>query len=342
MNQRTIHLFGLEPIETRYTKEWATHLPAVLSKHFWVCDYQGDVLESSVGTSDFLNWTSTNYFKSSQLMGFALALNAGRVNDGDIVLFTDFWNPAVIQVKYMLGMAGLDVKVAGIAHAGAYDPWDRLAEKLGHNEWVYKAEAGMFECYDRIFFATDFHRDLYAQTHGHSPATFVAGFPMEYIRNEIDESLPFKRNKIVFAQRNAPEKQPHLFHELAAWAKAEGLDYEFVDVGAMGLKKPEYHQHLREAKLVVSFARQETLGITPFEALARGCDILVPDRLSYSEMYSPIFKYPSGNDLERVKERLVDRITNFEPRQNAIEGEYNMLAASYFSSAHMIESLKDL
>lgn len=343
---KRLHLIGLESIETRYTKEWRTHLPEVLGVHFEVFDnYYGDILDASVKASDFLNWTSTNYFKSSQLMKFCAALQNGDIRDGDIILVTDFWNPAVIQMRYMIDMAGVGAKIAGIAHAGAYDPQDRLAAQLGDRRWVKAAERGIFACYDAIFFATQFHLDLFHETHNPLGTEVIAGFPMEYIVDQIDACTPLKENLVLFAQRNAPEKQPELFYELADWSAAQGLPYDFVDVGSMGLSKADYQAYLAKSKLVVSFALQETLGITPMEALSRGCDILVPDRLSYSEMYTDEFKYKGGNavaDLNAVKAELTDRMENFETRKNSIRKQYNTLAASFFSSTRMIEVLKDL
>ena len=70
-------------------------------------------------------------------------------------------------------------------------------------------------------------------------------------------------------------------------------EYEFVICQERQLTKNEYHNILGEAKIVFSANLQETLGISWYEGVIVGALPLVPDRLSYSEMAVPEFKYPS-------------------------------------------------
>ena len=46
--------------------------------------------------------------------------------------------------------------------------------------------------------------------------------------------------------------------------------------------------------MVFSANTQETLGISPYEGILVGAMPLVPDRLSYTEMYDDIWKYDSS------------------------------------------------
>lgn len=337
----TVHLIGLEALETRYTKEWKTHLPKILRFNgFEVNDtYYGDTLEDGVsdGTS-FLNWTSTNYFKSSQGMMIAKAIHDKVIKDGDIIFFADFWNPVILQTKYMLGMSGVDAKIAAIAHAGAYDQWDQLSQRLGTERWVVDAENALGHACDVLFFATEFHRDLFLETRT-CKNPIVAGFPMEYIQANVLQDSKKEEDLILFTQRNAPEKQPELFDALRYEVERRGYNYEFVNVQALGVDKKGYHEYLDRAKLVVSFALQETLGITPYEALARGCDILVPDRLSYSEMYSDDFKYPTNATIEYIADLVIHKMKN----RNVLDifAEY-FRVSKFFNSKYMCEVLKDL
>jgi hypothetical protein len=50
---------------------------------------------------------------------------------------------------------------------------------------------------------------------------------------------------------------------------------------------------LGEAKIVFSASLQETLGIGCYEGAIVDAIPMVPDRLSYTEMYYDTFKYPS-------------------------------------------------
>ena len=74
-------------------------------------------------TGAFLNFSGTNYWKSEQPQKIASLMFAeGKVNDGDYFLYTDAWNPTVIQLKYMAELLGVNIKIGGMWHAGSYDP----------------------------------------------------------------------------------------------------------------------------------------------------------------------------------------------------------------------------
>jgi hypothetical protein len=116
------------------------------------------------------------------------------------------------------------------------------------------------------------------------------GWPMEYM---ADTLKPFKnlnkRNLILFPHRIAPEKQVEIFRDL----KTHLPQYEFVVCQDEQLTKKQYHTLLGQAKMVFSCSLQETLGIGCYEGALVDAIPMVPDRLSYSEMYFDIFKYQS-------------------------------------------------
>ena len=361
--KRRLHLIGLESLESRYTKEWKTHLPNIFGDDFEVIDeYYGDTLPTQPGKSDFLSWVGTNYFKSSQMMKISEALSNGKIDNDDIFLFADFWNPTVIQLVYMLKMLKLNCKIVGLAHAGMYDPFDRLAEIdwFGGNQShkirkrLYESEISIINCYDCIYFATKFHLSLFERTYPLENGNFkkyvcdtlteveVVGFPFEYIR-DFKSDIKNKKNQILFTQRNAPEKQPHLFDNLKLLSQTipELSHCEFININEFdNVDKTMYHKLLSESKCVISFALQETLGITPYEALAFGCDVLVPDRLSYTEMYMPEFKYDSSGF--GLVPKLIDKIINFDANYNIRAQQRSLLDNDYFSCGKLIEHLKGL
>ena len=109
--------------------------------------------------------------------------------------------------------------------------------------------------------------------------------------------------------RNAPEKQLNIFKDL----EANLPEYTFINCAEYDLKKQDYHQLLGQAKIVFSANLQETLGISCHEIFLAGGYPLVPDRLSYSEMYNEEFTYPSAwtesfEDYHNNKQALIDRI----------------------------------
>ena len=98
-----------------------------------------------------------------------------------------------------------------------------------------------------------------------------------------------KRDLILFPHRIAPEKQVEIFRDLATQLP----EYEFVVCQDQQLNKDEYHKLLGESKIVFSANLQETLGISCYEGAIVDAIPMVPDRLSYTEMYPTQFKYPT-------------------------------------------------
>jgi hypothetical protein len=116
------------------------------------------------------------------------------------------------------------------------------------------------------------------------------GWPMEYMEDTLIMYKNMKkRDLILFPHRIAPEKQVEIFRDL----KEHLPQYEFVVCQDQFLSKNEYHNLLGEAKIVFSANLQETLGISCYEGAVVDAIPMVPDRLSYTEMYYDTFKYPS-------------------------------------------------
>ena len=310
-----IYLVDLESVETRYTKQWKTHLPKLLSKaglNVEVIDGPRAGIPEATTPGAFLNFGGTNIYKAAQISKIAELFCNGKVKDGDYFLYTDAWNPTVIQLKYMAELLGVKIRIGGMWHAGSYDPYDFLGRLIGDTPWVRNAEMAMYECYDDNFFATKFHIDIFTQTFFEDDRDIArqllhsirqVGWPMEYIKTELQEYKGMEKEDIIlFPHRIAPEKQPEVFDYIAE----QMPEYKFIKCQELNLSKEEYHNLLGKAKMVFSANLQETLGISVYEGLVVGAIPLVPDRLSYTEMWSDTFKYPSEwtRDLESTKKNI--------------------------------------
>ena len=108
---------------------------------------------------------------------------------------------------------------------------------------------------------------------------------------------------------------------------------------------------LGKAKIVFSANLQETLGIGCYEALCAGAVPLVPNRLSYEEMYTGISIYPSywsssmQNFLRGQKDvvaRIKDIMENFEAEkiQKHIHTNRQFLELNYFSAGNLLKKMK--
>ena len=341
----TIYIVDIEAVDTRYTKQWKEHLPKQLQRatNEQVEVVSGGDTPQATTPGAFLNFGGTNVYKSKQLEKIGEMFCNGTINDGDYFLYTDAWNPTVIQLRYMAELLGVDICVGGLWHAGSYDPQDFLGRLIGDKPWVRHAEYSMFECYDDNFFASEFHWDMFAETFalemGVVDQTKMkrVGWPMEYLKNSLDSYKGMeKKDLIVFPHRVAPEKQVDIFRDL----KERLPQYEFVVCQEQQLTKNEYHNLLGEAKIVFSANLQETLGISWYEGALVNAIPMVPDRLSYSEMALPEFKYDSKwtedfdaylHHKDKVVAQIVEYIENYESFLPSIAKQVSKLNKEFFS-----------
>ena len=348
----TIHIVDIEAVDTRYTKQWKEYLPKQLQRatNENVKVISGGETPQATTPGAFLNFGGTNVYKSKQLETIGEMFCNGRVKDNDYFLYTDAWNPTVIQLKYMAELLGVDIKIGGLWHAGSYDPQDFLGRLIGDKPWVRHAEMSMFECYDDNFFASDFHIDMFTDVMMEDYSIDYdkihrVGWPMEYLKNSLDSYKGMeKRDLILFPHRVAPEKQVDIFRDLAMRLP----QYEFVVCQEQQLTKNEYHNLLGEAKLVFSANLQETLGISWYEGALVDAIPMVPDRLSYSEMALPEFTYPSTwtenydaylHNRDKVVAQIVNYMENYDDFEVSLMKQTKKLNKEFFSGEALYEAI---
>ncbi len=347
----TIYIVDIEAVETRYTAEWKKYLPWQLQKftQSQVTTISGGDTPQATTPGAFLNFGGTNVYKSNQLEQIATLFCEGKINDGDYFLYTDAWNPTVIQLRYMAELLGVNISIGGMWHAGSYDPSDFLGRLIGDKPWVRHAEHSMFECYDHNFYATDFHIKLWNKTFNNVQSGKVVrtGWPMEYFDQELEAYKGGKKsNTILFPHRIAPEKQPEIFYDL----KEALPQYNFIVCQEKQLQKYEYHNLLAESKLVFSANLQETLGISGYEALILDTMVIVPDRLSYKEMFLDTFRYPSEwtQDMQhyqlnkqKIMDKIVDMMENYSKYVTEIQRQKKQLQTQFFHGKNLYETIDE-
>jgi glycosyltransferase involved in cell wall biosynthesis len=347
-----IYIVDIEAVDTRYTKQWKEYLPKQLrhATNNEVTVISGGETPQATTPGAFLNFGGTNVYKSNQLAQIGELFCNGRVENGDYFLYTDAWNPTVIQLRYMAELLGVDICIGGMWHAGSYDPQDFLGRLIGDKPWVRHAEMSMYECYDDNFFASDFHIDLFTDTmfddyNVDMDKAIKVGWPMEYLKDSLHSYKQMdKKDLILFPHRIAPEKQVDIFRDLA-----ERLpQYEFVVCQEQELSKNEYHNMLGEAKLVFSANLQETLGISWYEGALVDAIPMVPDRLSYSEMALPEFKYPSTwtenydaylHHRDKVVAQIINYMENYDDLLPSISKQVTKLNKEFFSGKKLYEAI---
>ena len=363
-----IFLVDLEAVSTRYTGQWKDHVPQLLKKagHDVQVISGPEDIPSATTPGAFLNFGGTNIYKSAQVEQMGRLFCNGAVHPGDHFIFTDAWHPGIINLKYMSELLGIPVVTHGLWHAGSYDPQDFLGRLVGNKPWVRHAEKSFYHAFDHNYFATDFHvkmfvtnllneyptenpwlgEDLEEILNGKWPKFVRTGWPMEYMNDTLIlyKGMP-KRDLILFPHRIAPEKQVEIFRDL----KTHLPQYEFVVCQDQELTKNEYHTLLGEAKIVFSCSLQETLGIGCYEGAVVDAIPMVPDRLSYSEMYFDIFKYDSKwteswesynvyrPDLCRA---IMTHMDYYDTRLPQLKQQTASLTTNFFSAGDMLRNIK--
>jgi len=317
-----IFIMALEPLDTRYTGQWFDGLPRLIREEaarrnvdVEVHNIAGQQTSTEVSTGAFLDFFATNIWKNTQINDLVGRFQRGEVQPGDKVLFTDAWHTGVTQVRYMSELMEIPVEIHSMWHAGSYDPQDFLGRLIKDKSWTYNTERGLFFASHVNYFATRFHISLFLKNlfpdeeqlwsgigdasgqysspvvHPHGERIKRSGQPHSALVDALRgyEGMK-KRDLVLFPHRVAPEKQVEIFRDLAQ--HCPGI--EFVVCQDTKLTKDQYHTLLGEAKVVFSANLQETLGISAMEGVLCGAIPLLPNRLSYSEMYQSCFLYDSA------------------------------------------------
>ena len=349
----TIYIIDIEPVETRYTAQWQKYTPILLNvklgHKYNIKNISSNIQSATVTTPGaFLNFSATNTYKSDQGLQIFDLFETNQIKDGDIFLFTDAWNPIIIQLKYIIDLNKIDAKIIGLWHAGSYDPYDFLGRLIQNKEWSYNFERSVFHAIDINCFATEFHIELFKTVLeiDDDKKILRTGWPMEYLNHELDNYKNIKKeNIILFPHRIAPEKQLYIFKDL----EKQLPQYQFIVAQEKKLTKHEYHTLLGKSKIVFSASLQETLGITMYEGAILNAIPIVPNRLSYLEMYPMDYKYPSNwtEDFDNYSifkddiTYLLDKVmTDYDTLKLSLPTLVQTLNDNFFSFNVLINKLK--
>lgn len=331
-------IFALEPLDSRYTAQWYNRVPQQLDAYTGAdrgvapqaITVAGKQRSQSTTSGAFLDFADTNYWKSTQLAEFTDMMRRGQVPDDAVLLFTDFWNPALIQIAYMRDLLGKQWSIHGIAHAGAYDPSDILGYKMGG--WSRDFERSLYFACDKVYFATQFHHSMFLENLGIDPLeqdrAVVAGQPYTYLLDILEKYRNAdKQDRIMWPHRYNDDKQPDIAEELAG-------RFSMLITQNHKLSKEAYYAKMAESKVVFSCSLHENLGMSMIEGTLLKCIPIAPDRAAYSEIYLPEFLYPSEwtasiEDFFTHREDLIafiqERINNYDQYAKLLPEQTNII-----------------
>jgi len=144
----------------------------------------------------------------------------------------------------------------------------------------------------------------------------------------IDQAVPWPRPPaappvILWNHRWEHDKGPELFFAALDELAARSVDFEVVVLGRGFARRPavfdtvaerlgrrllhcgwvtrqEYGRWLRRCDVVVSTARHEFYGMAVLEAVRAGCRPVLPDGLSYRELFPAEYRYPEGGLVDAL------------------------------------------
>jgi glycosyltransferase involved in cell wall biosynthesis len=162
---------------------------------------------------------------------------------------------------------------------------------------------------------------------------------------------------ILWNHRWEHDKGPESFFESLFTIDAAGIDFRLVVLGESFRNSPpifnkvrkrlsrrvlhfgyvpsrrDYAHWLNRCSLVVSTARHEFFGISVIEAVRAGCRPLLPNRLSYPELFSQKFLYDEKDFITRLKEEILrnERLSPVQSRELTGRFSWEALAPLYAS-----------
>lgn len=303
---KKIILVPIEPLDARYSIQWLAWFTQAIcdDKRFTgIMIVNPEPLTTDIEIGAFLDVVGTNYYKAAQIMELCEMIYSGIITDDDTILLLDGWFPGVESLAYIRDGLQRKYKIVGCFHAGTYDASDFIS-KLGMGVWGEDLENCWFKIYDAVFVATNYHKELiynYRKANPHK--IHVTGFPIYF-----DDEAYIKQKKekiVVFPHRLTDDKQPHLFDLLAVALSNEFPDWLFIKTQDKKRSKAEYYALLSRCSIAVSFALHENWGIGMQEALFNGCLPVVPNRLSYMEMYPHTFRYTNFESAVNLTRKMM-------------------------------------
>lgn len=351
---KTIWIVPIEPIDSRYTKQWYDNIPKIIGNRIAelslgpseVRTIDGNQGSKSTTAGAFLDFAVTNGYKASQVERIATLFQLGQIKPGDKFLITDAWNFAVTAIRYMSELLDIPVEIHGIWHAGAYDPTDILGMKMS-KPWPWLQEKAWYHAIDYNYYATDFHKRMFLHNLEitDDSKAFRSGQPHEPLIDQLrtHDSKP-KLRTVIWPHRYNADKQPEIAEDLKTFLPVEITSNQ-------GLSKTAYYDLLGLSQVIFSCALHENLGISIMESVLAGGIPVLPDRCSYSEMYLPEFLYPSEwtsswDNYLKNKPLLIDfineRLDHPERFAAALEQQKAILKDRYLTCTVMIDKLLDV
>ena len=325
---RKLWYMGLEPYKARYTLQLQEWNRAVFERRG--IDYRivyGLNLDNSqkISVGQVLDAHGRTYFGMSQLMNLVRMMQQGEINNEDVILFEDMFQPGIESLPYILDQvpANMRPRIAVRCLAQTIDP-DDFVHVWGMQEWMGHYEK-MVDSFADIVLATNEEMAMHMKVAGwKAPIYNISGlaFGKDEVRSRVSGELKRfedRTYRVGFAARWDQEKQPDFYmdlieeyHKLQAlpynnWPKVEFCIFSGAklrsnndsymqrtrDLQARGLltvyedlEKNDYYSLLNDTRVLFNCALQDWVSNTVSEADTLGCNVLYPAYRSFPETFA--------------------------------------------------------
>lgn len=188
------------------------------------------------------------------------------------------------------------------------------SDKIAFNSH-YNLQTFLTGCHDVLRICPDMHCDNFTESIREKAVILYPGIDF----HDIDKRSKTRTHNdvavILWNHRWEHDKNPELFFTTLVQLKAKGIDFRLIVMGKSFNQQPacfemarheladniihfgyidsreEYIDMLCLSDIVVSTSLHEFYGISVIEAVRAGCCPLLPDRLSYTEMFPDEFRY---------------------------------------------------
>ena len=285
-------------------------------------------VDSRIEKGVVLDFFGRSYYSLLQNANVVKMIKEGKIVNGDILYYDDFWTPGMEAVVYAAELIGIKLNIYAMLHAQSVDKYD-FTYKL--KRWLRHYEIGQSKFMKGIFVTSEYLYDLCVEAGIEN--VYFGGLPYnkDFILRKFKDETIKKENQVIYTSRLDVEKDPLFFVRFAEFCKEKGLDYKFVittsakeirsndssiitalkkaaEKGIVEIKtnltKEEYYKELQKSKYQFNCALQDWLSWTLLEALTFRCIPIYKKYRSFPEFLPSKFLYEKNN-VESVYDVLM-------------------------------------
>lgn len=200
---------------------------------------------------------------------------------------------------------------------------DSIAFNSQFNRNTYLNQCGKF-----LAKAADMNMDAFVDQLEQKSQVIYPGIYFNRIDRMKVGKTEHRVKRIVWNHRWEHDKNPEEFFDVLSKLADDGTDFELSVLGQHFINQPqcfeaarkkfgdriihygfqvsveEYYRCLADGDIVVSTALHEFFGISVLEAVRAGCLPVLPNRLSYPELFNECYLYEDGGLYERLHDLL--------------------------------------